>query len=178
MNCFTGRSLLLERPALDAATTLTRGQVNEASATEAAVVGDELAITTQRSIATVKDRALSQVLGIFEPVPVLMQSMLAPHHVHGLGMVWVAYRLGALVATLVDESSLVGPDEGAVPREEWTAAVNLNGHVNVLRNEVIVTRLRSIPLGRPPGGELAQALDSLDVGLAILLGQCRPAGTC
>jgi hypothetical protein len=64
-------NLLLEGTALNATTTVARGQGNLSTTANAAVVLEEGTISAHAGLTAVKDGRVGEVIGMGEPVPVL-----------------------------------------------------------------------------------------------------------
>lgn len=136
--------LLLEGTALDAAAAPAGREVDSTGGSEGTVVSKELAVATEAGVASIVKRGSIDVVGVGEPVPVLIAMIMLVTWCWGstvcagpVGNRWKnagqdggwTYGLCALVAALVLQSLLVGPDEVTVPRQE----VALSGPVSRLQ---------------------------------------------
>lgn len=69
--------LLGERTIRDATTAVARGEENVAGSRDTAVVGEIGPIATHTCFTSVKQRRLGQVVGVVEPVPVWLVTLVA-----------------------------------------------------------------------------------------------------
>ena len=127
---------LLEGAALDASASLARGDDYRPSTSKTSIVWKVCTIATQAGVTPVKYRRLVDIIGMCEPVPVLVKSdMLRTIKL------FKTYRLVAFVTAFVSESLLVRPYKVSMPGQKKTITMYIHGLVYMNGDEVIVTRL-------------------------------------